>query len=303
MPGCNQRTPADGHYLGRAGALTRLPWPSRDRYDTTPTIRGGATELAGGGLVRTRLALNRRWVLGWPVIGDDDLDLLRRFAGRPGPWRYLDAFEPNRLTANQSTATDTLRTTNGFAARVQGTVSSDTAVVKSGDRSLRWDTGAPLGATGRGVDLATSTSSIDATWAAVRGGVAYSFSVSARATAAVTMQAGIGWYTTAGAPLSTDTGTGVSLPTANWNTRLLCENKTAPASAAYAVALVQNSATTGNAPLVYLDEPQLEEGTTATAWRLGAGTPLVAVDSFAERMLRVALREAELTLVEVGAVA
>lgn len=296
--------PNGNPYLGPPGALLQLPSPAPG-YEPVDVVGGVTHELLGGQL-RDRTRTLRRWVLSWPAMADADWATLRSLVRLPGPYRYLDPLEPNLLTVNQATGTDELKTVEGFSARTQGVVASDTAQARSFTRSLRWDSSTALGATGRGVNLVTATSVIDATWAAVRVGAVYSFSVYARCSAAVTMQAAIEWRSVAGAVLSTDTGTGVALPTGNWTTRLVCENKTAPASAAYAVGVVQNSATTAGAVSVYLDDPQLEEAAAASTFRLGVGTPLVSVEQVGHNILlgdaaaNYALHTVELVLVEVG---
>jgi len=119
------------------------------------------------------------------------------------------------------------------------------------------------------------------------------------------MAARIDWYTAAGALISSDTGTGTAVSTSGW-TQLVCANKTSPSTAAYGIGGAQNTTTTGAALLLYLDDGQLEEGAAATTWRLGAGTPQVAVDSFtpsvvlADPAAGLVYHEAELVLLEVG---
>lgn len=297
---CGQRTTASAPYLGPAGSLVALPWMAANRYDASPQVRGGSHDLGAGGTVRDRNGISRRWVLGWPAITDDDLNTLRVLYRRPGPYRWLDPFEPNRLTANQSMATDETRDTTGAVARFQGSVASDTTQFRSGARSLRYDSETALAATGRGPYWYASETVVDPTWTAVRAGIAHSFSVWARASLTVSYQALIDWYTAAGGFISADLGAATALSTVGW-TQLKVENKTAPSNAAYGIGAAVNTTTTGTAASVWFDDPQLEEGAAVTGWRLGAGTPLVAFDApLAERMLRAGLREAELTFVELS---
>jgi hypothetical protein len=300
MTTCDGRSPSTAPYLrAYGGAWVAVPWPAANRYDSSPVLRGGTHDLAAGGSVRDRQGVSRRWVLGWPAVTDDNLHVLRRVTRRPGPWRWLDPFEVNRLTANQSDGTDDLGDPTGHRAVGQGTVTSTVAQAHEGVRSLLWDSDTALSSTGRGVAYATAAT-LDATWTAVRPSLAYTFSVWGRCSVAVTMQPRIDWYDTTGASISSDTGTATALSTSAW-TQLSCVNKTSPAAAAYAVAGVLNTTTTGAATEVYLDDAQLEEGATVTTWRQGAGTPLVTVDQWAERMLRFGLREAELSLLELSA--
>jgi len=275
-------------------------------YQAVDLLRAGTHELADGGNVRDRTGVRRRWVLNWPALPDASYSTLRTLVRVPGPYRYLDPLELNLLTANQSTGTDELRDATGFRAVTQGTVAADTAFAHAGPRSLKWDTATALAvSSGRGVAFSTSLTTFDATWAAVRPSVAHTFSVWAHASIAVSMRAEIGWYTAAGALISTDAGTGTAVSTSGW-TQLVCANKTSPSTAAYGIAAASNTTTTGAATQVWLDSAQLEEGAAATVWRLGAGTPQVAVDSFtpsvvlADPAAGLVYHEAELVLLEVG---
>lgn len=264
-------------YLGVAGTLVALPSP-QPGYDPSDTIRVARQEPLGG-VVIDRLVTRRQFRLSWPAISDDNLSLIRTRTRLPGPYRYLHPLERNILTANQSTGTDELRTVEGFSARTQGTVASSTTFARSDARSVAWATGTPLASTDRGFALATSTT-VDQTWAAVRPSTAYTISGYLRTSASVSMKAGFEWRDTAGAVIGSAVfGTGVAINTGDFNARPT-HTATSPSNAAYAIPLFFNSTTTGAAITVYLDDPQLEEAGAASAWRLGAGTPLVSVESF-----------------------
>lgn len=291
--------PVGDFYLGRAGSLQALV-PPQPGWEATDLLRGGTHELAAGGNVRDRTGIRRRWVLNWKALLDAEWSTLRTLLYVPGPYRLLNPEESNRLDANQSTGTDELRDTTGMRAVTQGTLASSTAQAHAGVRSLEWDTDTALTvATGRGVAYSTSLTSIDKTWVAVRPSVAHSFSVWARASVAVSIAARIDWYTTAGALISSDAGTGTAVSTSGW-TQLTCANKTSPSTAAYGIAGIHNTTTTASALILWLDDGQLEEGVAATTWRLGAGTPLVAVDSLSPSVPLVGYHDAELVLLEVG---
>jgi hypothetical protein len=211
-------------------------------------------------------------------MSDASYVLLRALTRLPGPYRYMDPLELNLLTENQSIGSDELRTTEGAIARFQGTLASSTAQARSWSRSFAWNTVTALSATGRGIYLYNSATTIDASWAAVRPSVQYTNSGYLRATSAVSMQAGIDWMTSAGAYISTSLGSGTALSTSNFNTRVTVTG-TAPATAAYGIPLWINTSTPGTTLTVYADELQLEEGASASSFRLGVGTPLVSVDS------------------------
>lgn len=289
-------------HLGPAGALVQLPSPAPG-YEQPDILRGGTHELVGGGNVRDRIPARRRYTLSWPAISDDHLSTIRTLTRLPGPYRYLHPLERNLLTVNQSTGTDELRTTEGVVARFQGVCSSDTAQTRSGTRSIKWDSQAALSISGRGPYLYTSEFTLDGTWTAVRPSTQYTFSGYARASAAVSFQALIDWHDATGAFLSVSLGTGTAVGTGDFNTRLSV-TATSPATAAYGIGAFINTTTPGATRQVWFDDLQLEEGASVTNWRLGAGTPLVAVDSFAPSIViadgavGTAYHAVELTLVE-----
>lgn len=289
-------------YLGPAGALVQLPSPAPG-YEPAEVLRAGTHELLGGGNVRDRLGIRRRITLAWPALSDDNYSLVRGLVRSLGPFRYLDPTERNLLTPNQAGGSDDLRTIEGVSARTQGTITSSTTFARSGQRSLAWATGSALAATDRGYALRTS-STVDATWTAVRPSIAYTVSAYARTSAAVSMKAGMEWYDAAGTIIGSAVfGSGVPLSTSNFNTRVT-HTATSPSNAAYAVGLLLNSTTTGAAITTYADEFQLEEAGSVGTWRLGVGSPLVAVEGFsasvplADATLGFAWHEVELVLVE-----
>jgi hypothetical protein len=289
-------------YLGYPGALQQLPSPAPG-YRPEDLLRGGTQELLGGGNVRDRVGrARRRFTLTWPALSDANYLLLRALCRLPGPYRYLDPLAVNLLSANQSTGTDELRTTEGFSARTQGTISSSTALFRSWTRSAAWATGTALSATDRGFVLRTSAT-VDDTWVAVRPSTSYSVSGYMRTTSAVSMKAGMEWYDSAGVIIGSAVfGTGVAIGTGDFNSRPV-HTATSPANAAYAVPLFLNSTSPGTTLTVYLDEPQFQEG-AVTAHQLGAGSPVVSVDSFppsvvlADAATGLVLHEAELVLIE-----
>ena len=141
-------------WLGPAGALVQLPAPAPG-YNPAVIIKAGTHELLGGGHVQDRLGIRRRYTLTWPWQADTNFNIVRALVRSLGPFRYIDGAERNLLTANQSNGTDDLRTTEGFSARTQGTISSSTTFARSGQRSAAWATGSALGSTNRGYVLAT----------------------------------------------------------------------------------------------------------------------------------------------------
>jgi hypothetical protein len=301
-PGSEAGVPSGYPYLGYAGALAQLPSPAPG-YEPVDVLRGGTHELLAGGNVRDRFGVRRRFTLIWPATSDDNYALLRTLARFPGPYRYLDPLERNLLTANQSSGTDDRSAAEGFSAHTQGSVSSSTGFARSWTRSLAWNTVTSLSATGRGIRLYTINPGVDASWAAVRPSTQYTLSGYLRASAAVSMQALFDWHDYAGTYISTSVGSAVAVSTANFNTRVTL-TATSPPTAAYGIGAWVNTTTPGTTITVYFDELQLEEAAAASTFRLGAGTPLVSVDSLGHSILLAdgtagfALHEVELVLVE-----
>jgi hypothetical protein len=266
-----------GWWLGPAGKLTQLVEPDavahvrpRRRAVHVPAARTAQATVDDMG----RAAAVR---LGWSErnpLTADELSVLETLYESQGPLRFIDGSKRNLLTPNQSEGTDALYDTTGFSAFTQGTVSSATAQARTGLRSLAWDTAGALGATGRGVRFFTDVNTIDETWTAVLPSTAYTASVYVRASAAVSMQVGINFYSSAGTLLSSPSAAGVAVSTTDWSTRLTF-TATSDATAAYGIVKVLNTTTTAATIQVYLDDAQLEEGSSTTAQVVGVGTPTV----------------------------
>ena len=133
---------------------------------------------------------------------------------------------------------------------------------------------------------------------------AYTISGYLRTTAAVSVKAGFEWYDSSGVIIGSAVfGTGVALSTSVFTTQVT-HTATSPSTAAYALGLFFNSTTTGGAITVYLDEAQIEEASSVNTWRVGAGTPSVAVESFGVTVQKAVTasgasnRDVELTLLE-----
>jgi hypothetical protein len=294
-----------GWWLGPAGSLVQLVEPSpgsgpsrpRRRAVHYPAARGGQATVDDLGRYAT---IKLTWSEA-DLLTADELSVVETLYETPGPYRLIDGSRRNLLTPNQSKGTDALADATGFSALTQGVVSSSTAQARSGVRSLAWDTQTALAATGRGVLFSGTSATPDATWAAVRPSTAYTVSCYVRASAAVNMQIGISFYSAAAALLSSPSTAGSAVSTTDWSTRLTF-TATSDATAAYGVVKVLNSTTTGAAVTVYLDDAQLEEGSSATAQVVGIGTPQVdfADLDVACQWLNPPLYTATATLEEIG---
>ena len=290
--------------MGYPGALQALASPAPG-YSAEDVIRGGTHELLSGANVRDRVGVRRRYTLPWPAMTDTSWNVVRSLARIPGPFRYQDPLEPNLLTANQSTGSDELATTDGAIARFGGSLSSVTTQQRSWRRSFAW-TVTPS-STAWGIYLQNSISVVDDSWTAVRPSTVYTVSGYMRSTVAISMKAGIDWYTGAGTFISADTGgSGVALSQANFNTRVTYTAAASPSTAGYGIPWFTNT-TTSAANIIYLDEPQMEQAAAASTFRVGVGTPWVSVESLAHDIVLAdgattgaAIHNVELVLLEVG---
>lgn len=264
-------------WLGPAGALVGFRAPGPDY--SPPLLRLGGTHETLGGLVRDTTGYRREIAITLPpdLPAEAYSALESLFVFPNGPYRFIDPTRRNLLGANQSSGTDALRDATGFSAFAQGVVSSSTAQARSGSRSLAWNTQTALAATARGIRLFTSLSPIDRNWAAVLPSTDYTISSYVRASAAVSMQAGLEWYDAAGSQISAPAGAGVAVGTGDWLTRLAF-TATSPSNAAYGVGKFFNTTTTVSPITVFFDDLQLEQAAAASAAVLGTGTGPVTID-------------------------
>lgn len=264
-------------YLGPAGSLVALPPPQRDipRPLGRPTVEQVAI---GGAVTVDRMGRGRRrHSLSWSFLTPDEASILERLWQLPGTLILDDPSRRNRLTANQSTGSDVAQDTTGVLARGQGSVSSSTAQARSAPRSFAWATSGAVGVTGRGLVLASSITVPDFTWHPVRPGGIYTVSLWARATAAITMRAGLEWYDAATTPATVgaaSTGTAAAVGTGAFSKYTV--TGTAPAGAAYGLVTFLNTVTTGAGLTLYVDDLQVEEASADSAWTIGSGVPRVA---------------------------
>lgn len=262
--------------LGPAGALQSFRAPGPD-YASARARLGGTHETLTGRLIRDTIGYRRSFTLRLPPdLTAEQYSVLEALFEQPGPYRFVDPTRRNLLTANQSSGTDALRTTEGYSVISAGSVASSTAQARSGTRSLAWTFGA-LGGGGSGFVLASNITTPDSTWAAPLAGETYTFSAYFRSTVAITMKVEMSWRDATGAEISLSSGVGASVGTADWLTRRAI-SAAAPANTAYVIGRAINTAAAG-AGTVYCDDPQLEQAAAATNAVLGTGVPLVSIDS------------------------
>lgn len=289
-------------WLGRANTvLTALPHPGRG-------IRAGlkvptqVKETVGGGQTVDRAPTGRRtYELDWTSLSPEQHSIVEEFqlgAKGPGPHVLLDPWRRNHLTTAQSSATSSTNTTTGFTPSSGETLASVTTPVRRGPRALAWTI--PSSST---VGILTFTPPTGmtawptpalATWtvsAWLRGGGTDPI---------VTAGSDIVWLDTAGATLSTSTGS--TIATSSGAYAQITQTATAPANAvSFQLRLRITPATVGaGGTIVYVDQPQLDLYNGVRAWVLGTGIPLVSVVDADTSYRKPIKRGASMTLAEVG---
>jgi hypothetical protein len=288
-------------YLGRPGALFTLPMPRGNLVGPRERPRWEFDTASGGKRIGELPGGKRRYVLRYdslPLEVYSWLDSVHQGTEGPGPFAFIDPGRRNQLTANQSGATSERNSTTGFTASI-GALTSDSVTFRRGPRSLKWTFSATTAGT---VDCASPSS----LWYGVPtfSGRSQTFgfwALGAGSDAIVTLGAQIRWLTTTGSVVSTSSGSTAATNSSTWTQYTV--TATAPATAAFAMARVNASAGISNGSILYLDQLQLEEGSTANAWVPGTGVvpvqPVTMTDEWPWGFIDYR-RGADLVLQEVG---
>jgi hypothetical protein len=287
--------------FGRVGALTLLNSVGRG-LDVSLDLPGVLHEIAGsrGGRVVQRMGAEKRtFTFSKNHLTADDLSVIEGYAlgaYGPGPFVLIDSARRNLLTANVSSGSDVLGDTTGIRA-LTGSISSTTVQAAQGVRSIAWPVTAAnmqvmTGAAAGGVaDPAVDIPVLPST--------AYSAQVKGRLLGSTgSIRPDIYWYTAAGVLISSTAGTATALAAGSFTLAPII-NAASPSTAALARLLVQNTAF-GVATTIYLDQFQMEQATTNSAWVLGTGVPRVSfIDKIAQSYLAQPYVDASVSLVEV----
>lgn len=265
-------------YLGPVGNLVALPSIGRGvKADLQqPTAVHQIAGLRGGRVVQRVGKPLRTYSLEREFLSLDEVSALESLylgAYGPGPYVLLEPWRQNLLSPNQSTGTDHLADTTGFAANA-GTITSSTAQADVGLRSLAWAVTAANQQvlTGSSTSLTGSDGTVDIP---VMAATVYSARVRARLSASTgTVRLDMRWYDKAGAFISASTGTATALATGSF-TDCPCTNITSPAGAAL-LRLAPINTVMGAAQTIYLDRWQLQQQATLDAWTVGTGVPRVS---------------------------
>lgn len=261
-------------YLGRPGALHTLPMPRGSILATRARPRAEFALASGGRRVGELPGGKRRYTLRYNSLPPDlfaYLEAIDQGLEGPGPFVLLDPGRRNQLTANQSSATSERNDTTGFTASI-GALASESVVYNRGPRSLKWTFSATTAGT-------LDCDSISSSWYGVptfsgRVQTFAFYALGGGSDAVVTLGAQIRWLTTTGSVVSTSSGSTAATNGSTWTQYTV--SATAPSTAAFAMARINASAGISNGSILYLDQLQLEEGSSATSWVPGTGVVPVA---------------------------
>jgi hypothetical protein len=271
-------------YLGIPGALSTIVWPKGGLSGPRGRLVSEFTLGSGGRQIWKTVNGKRTYVINYGALDLASFSMLEAFdQGHmgPGPFALLDPGRRNQLTANQSAATSLTNGTDNFTvAGTGGTIASSSALVLRGPRSLLWTLNIAAPASGT-VSLDSPTTDWPGIPVASRP-YAFGCWVRTQVDASVTLQARLTWYDTSGATLSTSTGNATVCGTAGWTQVWVTASP--PASGAYVNgSLAVSGATVSVGAKLYLDQFQLNEGTTVdTAWSPGTGVFPVQVMSLSD---------------------
>lgn len=271
-------------YLGRPGNLVAIPHPRNGIVRTRVRPRATFATASGGARVSQLPGGKRLFTLTWGQLWYETyatLEAIDQGHEGIGPFVLIDPATVNLLTVNQSAVTGELNSTDNFTLAGTGSsLATDSATVDRGPRSLRWDF------TSTGGTLNLDSPSPDWSGFPVVAGKAHRFWFTARGAgtdAIMTMTPSIVWLDTAGATISTTTGSGVASASGSFGA-IPYVGGTAPATAAYAtLRVVVTAASSGS--ILYVGRAQFDHGSgqpVASDWRPGGAVCPVAPVSLSD---------------------
>lgn len=263
-------------WFGRPGQLVELPSPMRGITGTPSVETSVITLLSGAKVVQRASRSSRSWTLPYRFLTNAEAGLILGYHlghyGR-GPWVFMSELDTNLLSANQSSATDALATTEGFTAS-HGSIATSTAQFYQGSRALLWTLPSSTPGTPPYVSL---------TWSGSTYGIPVlpltDYAASARISAdSATFDARIAlvWKTVAGAVISTSQWSPTSLSGSLSDFLHVAISGLSPATAAY-VEIRLIAETMVNDGHMVIDQLQFEMSSVSTDWAPGAGVPRVAI--------------------------
>ena len=296
-------------YLGPPGALQTLPYMGRD-IDASLDLGVAEQRLLSGIRVADRVGTPKRtYRLERRFLTADEMGQIEGLAlglYGPEPYALIEPWRRNLLTLNQSSAGDFSHDGTGFTVFGAGasvTTSGPLSTASQGRYYQRYvsPSSGAAGTTGLAVGNSTSAALVllpgNSTPVVVGLSYTFQFNVITLAGTAASWRAAINWYDSAGAFLSSSSGT-TTVVTGSWVARTV--TATAPASAAYAVPQVTNGATLSASNTIGIDALMLAQASAAGTWVPGTGVPRVAFTALGDVYPLSDAHHAGITLVEIG---
>lgn len=303
------RRPQRSFWLGRAGRMIQLPFPSLG-YTVTPSQGETVHDLPGGAVSVTRRPnsgasrMRRSWDLKWPPLSDQQVSTLNGFYLRlfgNSPWRFFNPEARNRLTLAQSMCGALNGVAEGWVT-TGGSVDYDPTLTSPMDPCgvLRWSGAnsadrliAGLNISGAAADPKLSMPYVPAE------PVSWSSLIWVEATT-VTVTLGLLGMAADGTTVDTPVfGQTLVLSPVPVPLPALVVDPGALGSAYWVVPIIRCQE--NFAPDILMTSPQLEIGSDPTAFQEGQGTPRVTIPGGGSQTIDETFRTAPaLTLGEVA---
>lgn len=289
-------------WLGKAGSLIQLPYPSNG-YEIPSSSQETATTLLSGGTAVTRDRLSKRsWQLTWARIGGRDLQIVNGFYKRVfglGPWCFLPPEEVNRLDLAMSMCGALNGALEGWNA-TGGTIAYDSTVTSPVPPCgvLRW-TGAGSGSLLVAGPVVSGTPTPDPLvsipYLPAEPVTVSMWAWTASSTASVIVRAS---GRLANGTVSTEASS--SSITLNTTPQLVSVTAAAGALGSSQYPLPVLRCGTASAPNILVSAPQVELYSSATSWAAGSGVPRVTIPAAPTRAVSALLMaNVAMTLAEV----
>lgn len=270
-------------YLGPPGDLRALVCPERD-IDITELRFGGVHQSLGGARTMDVTGIKKQYQFNWRFLDPEDYQWLRALHTRliPGPHRLIDPLLKNRLSLGASDgnlAPHKYAFYTVSAGQLTNQLDYPTGVL--GQRSVRWSDRTASSLMRLDIDKGTDVFPLETV----------THSVYMKGGSSVSVDVFIAWYDKNFTFLSNSTATTHSVTT-SW--ARYSASKTAPANAVLGIMSIQATATTN----ITVAAPQIETGSSVTAWEQGGANPLVLIDQLPAVSPRYPTSNITMTLLE-----
>jgi hypothetical protein len=268
-------------YLGRLGALQKLPSPT-EGMSSVPSMGGTAQPLLSGGTsVSSRLNSKTTYTLPYTLLPSVDADVILGFYRKLfglGPYAFVDPTVRNVLSLDVSTCGARTQAAHGWAATSGAftrTGTPPTGLTASG--VLQWAGFTSGGIINPAVDVLATPPSVPLE--------ACTASVWVKASASTSMTLRLSGYDATGTLLATGPTTAFTATT-TWqvvSVTAVAGDSSLAASALLVPRLVANATATS----VSIAAAQLEYSNTPTTWQPGFGSPRVLISQVPGREVPV----------------